>query len=479
VIDDGRIGRYRLQRRLGSGAFATVWLAHDETLDSLVALKVLAENWASRADVCERFVEEARLLRRADSEAVARVFDIEHLPDGRPYFVMSYANGGTLDERLAPGPLTLDAALATGVRVAEAAADLNEAGIIHRDLKPSNVLFHDPGSGERLLLADLGLAKETAYASGFTVAAGTPGYRAPEQARPGGGLDQRADVYAAAAVTYRMLTGRTPDAASAEAGGTAVAPSALRPEVPAVLDEVLSTALATDPEERYASAGALVDALASVRTPSGAATPAARRRRLGWGGRFAVAGIVLLVAALAGLAIARPGPIGTALAGGAGHAAPVRVSDAGNRISIAVPTGWHRRAQVRGGGWSPAAVGLGATHAPALELSPDLRHWRDPAGGDPGIFVGLTNELQRNRDGPATVVGHEECTRAAHPTPVAAGRLHGAELRWNGCAGGTSSFIEAVLYPPGGAYGVYVQIKQVGDRDESRAILDSLRTTPP
>jgi hypothetical protein len=479
VIEDRMIGRYRLQRWLGSGAFATVWLAHDETLDSLVALKVLAENWAYRADVSRRFVEEARLLRRADSEAVVRVFDIEHLADGRPYFVMSYANGGTLAERLARGPLSVEDAVATGLRVAEAVAVLNEAGIIHRDLKPSNVLFHDPGGGERLLLADLGLAKETAYASGFTLAAGTPGYRAPEQARPGGGIDERADVYAVAALTYRMLTGLTPDAASAEAGAALLAPSALRPEVPAALEDVVLTGLATEPATRYVSAGALAGALASARAaPSGEPAPAGGRRRLGWASWVAGAVIVLLLAAVVGLVIVRPGPIGTVLAGG-GHSGPVRVSDAEHRVSIAVPPAWRRRAQVHDAGWNPATIGLAPAHAPGLAASPDLRHWRDPSDDDPGIFVGLTRKLHRGRDSAATVTGHDRCVRAAHPTPASAGQLRGHALRWSDCAGGTSSFTKAVLYPPGGGYGVYVQIKQVGGHDESRAILASLRVTAP
>ncbi|MFJ3943263.1 protein kinase [Streptomyces griseoaurantiacus] len=83
-----RIGRYRLERRLGSGAFAVVWLAHDDVLEAPVAIKVLAENWAGRLDVRERFLEEARLLRRAGSSRIVQVYDIGELPDGRPYFVM-------------------------------------------------------------------------------------------------------------------------------------------------------------------------------------------------------------------------------------------------------------------------------------------------------------------------------------------------------------------------------------------------------
>src|SRR5689334_23897641 len=109
-----RIGRYRVERRLGAGAFATVWLAEDETLESMVAIKVLADNWAHHPDVRARFEQEAQVLRRADSERLVRVHDFGELPDGRPYQVMTYAAGGTLADRLEAGPLPIE----TAVRIA-------------------------------------------------------------------------------------------------------------------------------------------------------------------------------------------------------------------------------------------------------------------------------------------------------------------------------------------------------------------------
>ena len=99
-----RLGRLQRVSRLGSGGFATVWLYRDETLDSLVAVKALAENWAQRADVSDRFLEEARVLRRADSDHVVRVYDIGEDGD-RPYFVMSYADKGTVGDLIARAPL--------------------------------------------------------------------------------------------------------------------------------------------------------------------------------------------------------------------------------------------------------------------------------------------------------------------------------------------------------------------------------------
>src|SRR6266702_7315699 len=94
------IGRYKTERVVGSGAFATVWLAHDETLDAPVAIKVLAENWAHDQEVRSRFIEEARILWRADSDHIVRIHNVDTLADGRPYFVMDFADRGTLYERM-------------------------------------------------------------------------------------------------------------------------------------------------------------------------------------------------------------------------------------------------------------------------------------------------------------------------------------------------------------------------------------------
>lgn len=99
-----RLGRYAVRRRLGSGAFATVWLAYDEQLGCPVAVKVLAENWADDGEVHRRFLEEGRFLRRVESPYVVPVYDAGELPDGRPYLVMAFADQGTLADRVVAGP---------------------------------------------------------------------------------------------------------------------------------------------------------------------------------------------------------------------------------------------------------------------------------------------------------------------------------------------------------------------------------------
>ena len=118
------IGRYRAERVVGSGAFATVWLAEDETLAAPVAIKVLAENWSHDDEVRQRFLEEARILWRADSDHIVRIHNVDQLPDGRPYFVMDFADRGTLQRRMqrphpTSGRWSIDEAIAISLWIAD------------------------------------------------------------------------------------------------------------------------------------------------------------------------------------------------------------------------------------------------------------------------------------------------------------------------------------------------------------------------
>lgn len=266
------IGRYRVLRRLGTGAFAVVWLAHDERLHAEVAVKVMADNWSYRLDIRERFVAEARLLRRANSGGVVQVFDIGDLPDGRPYFVMEYADHGTLDDLLTAGELDVDEALRLTAEAARGAAALHDADIVHRDIKPSNILLKGrPGGHERVLIADLGLAKNLAQASGLTVIAGSSGYMAPEQAEPYDGIDARADVYSLGAVLHHLLTGTVPGPP-----GKVLPADELRPGLPAQVVAAVQRAMEPDREQRWESARAFTAELERLRElpASGATAPA-------------------------------------------------------------------------------------------------------------------------------------------------------------------------------------------------------------
>lgn len=291
------IGRYRLDRTVGSGAFATVWKGYDPELDTTVAVKILADNWVLHADVRERFLSEARLLRRTESRRVIRVHDVGVIDD-RPYFVMDYIHGGTLADCV--GKLEPDEALRLAAEAAEAVHVLHEAGFIHRDIKPSNLLVDQTCDPARVVVADLGSAKRLADASGFTVTTGTPAYMAPEQVT-GAGFDARADVYALAVVTWELLTGSRPPNPEptgrrrATAGTLRRRLTAAGAETSPLVGAVLAAALDPDPDRRPCDARAFAQALV-------AADPTARPARRSWSPALVcvVASVVFVLAAVLG-----------------------------------------------------------------------------------------------------------------------------------------------------------------------------------
>jgi eukaryotic-like serine/threonine-protein kinase len=514
-----RIGRYSVRDRLGAGAFALVWLGHDEVLDAPVAIKVLAENWAHQLDLRARFVEEARVLRRADSDRVVRVFDIGDLPDGRPYFVMTYADRGTLEERLTDGAsLPVREALELAEQVARGVAVVHGLGVIHRDLKPSNVLFRSTvDDRERLLIADLGLSKALAHASGFTVAAGSPGYMAPEQQVMGGGIDVRVDVYGIGAMAYRMLTGLVP-----QLGPDGLTPpSALRSGLPAGTDTVLARALDLERERRWPSARALADALAELASrvppepvrdqdddeptvinaraveieepepepqprpeptpppppaapasaPASAAVksvvpappkpvvvaPSARRRRWPW---VLLSFILVLAAAAAGTA--------TVLFVQYQRNGNITVSDSTGRISLTLPVRWAK--QIKKNGWSPKDVLLASEqNAPGLAVSAALDRW-SRQDGTPGVFVGLSKDATLEQK--VGTIRHGSCA-SPRKTTYDRGGLKGTVYHFS-CVGGVT-YTEVSLVQDRTNTRVYLQLTQPADGERTDDILGSLR----
>ncbi|MFC0627573.1 serine/threonine-protein kinase [Kribbella deserti] len=264
-----QLGRYSLVRRVGAGGFATVWLARDEQLDAEVAIKVLSENWIDEDDVRRRFIAEGRFLRRVQSRHVVGVHDIGETEDGRPYLVLSYADGGSLAERIKAGPLEIATVVEVLSQVGAGLQDLHDRGVLHRDVKPANVLFQsEPGGGERAMLGDLGLGKSLDAVSQLTMPGGTPAYVAPEQVM-GERLDERADLYSLGAVAYAALTGQAPHGPISLGAVMRIdAPpppmATLRPEVPAAIDAVVRRALQPDRDQRWPSLAAFRAALAEA-----------------------------------------------------------------------------------------------------------------------------------------------------------------------------------------------------------------------
>lgn len=266
------VGRFVVLERIGIGAHAAVYRAEDPVLDHLVAIKVLAAHVAFDPDGRERFIREARLMRKIASARTAAVYDVAQLPDGRPYLVLELAERGTLADRLddlerRATPLTLDDVRAVAAALGASLAAIHDRGVVHRDIKPSNVLIrpapdgHPPdgfpggrllGADDFLILTDFGLAKALESTRRVTAAVGTPAYMAPEQAAVGAPIDGRADIFAASAVVAELVE-RTPG-----------------PSDPRVR-EVLTRGMARDREARQPDARTwardLVSAIDSSRAP--------------------------------------------------------------------------------------------------------------------------------------------------------------------------------------------------------------------
>ncbi|WP_371543034.1 serine/threonine protein kinase [Streptomyces sp. NBC_00554] len=452
-----RIGRYRLDRRLGSGGFGIVWLAHDDVLEAAVAVKVLSENWVDHLDIRERFLSEARLLRRANSNRVVQVYDIGELPDGRPYFVMEYADGGTLAERVAAGPLPVAEALRLTALAARGAAALHEAGIVHRDIKPSNVLLRtSPGGSDRVLLADLGLAKSLAQASGLTMAAGSAGYTPPEQAEPGSGIDARADVYSLGALGYHLVTGSVPGPP-----GKVVRPDRLRTDLAPDVQRALLRAMEPDRERRWPTAlgfAVELERLAGQVSPGAAAGP--RRRRRAVVISLAATVVVGAVGVTAVLVLREPA------------VKTVQVADSSGRVTAEVPRAWGR--QLRDSGWNPQTLGLRDGTEPGLAVADDLAKWQDLRSGVNGAFIGLSEHGDVTAE--VGAITHTGCHYHGSRTYTSA-RWHGLIRTWNDCPGSGGSLTEAGLTPAGGAGQpqVYVQLRQDDGPDATDSVLGSVR----
>lgn len=257
-----QISRYRVRSVLGVGGFGVVVLAFDEGLDANVAIKILTPEHALDAGVRERFVREAQLLRRVRSSHVIAVHDIGELDDGRPYFVMELAGGGVLSDRIDPAhAVEAQGVRATVIALAGGLGALHAAGIIHRDVKPGNLLVVDDSraaadasatmqrqgllaEGERIVVGDLGLAKDQERtAHGATIVGGTLHFRSPEQVRRGAVIGPTADVYAATAVIWNLLTGEEPEAGPELEAQLATVASPWK--------RVLARGFAPEPEERF------------------------------------------------------------------------------------------------------------------------------------------------------------------------------------------------------------------------------------
>ncbi|MEP6781323.1 MAG: protein kinase [Gemmatimonadaceae bacterium] len=282
------LGRYRLLNILGEGGMGEVWKAHDANLDRVVAIKLLLRGALDDATTRERFRREALVLSKLSHAGVATIFDFDK-QDGRDFLVMEYVAGGTLESRLAAGPMPIAEVLDVGIALSAALDNAHRNGFLHRDLKPANVALTSDGHPKIL---DFGLARLlSAVGKNLTqtgMIMGSVPYMAPEQLL-GEPDDARTDVYALGVMLFEMVTGRRPlEKERTEALMFAIIntapPSARssRSDTPDALDTLIADCLRKDAAQRPSSALAVEESLREIKsgskpTPRVATAPASIR----------------------------------------------------------------------------------------------------------------------------------------------------------------------------------------------------------
>jgi len=284
--------RYTIERELGHGGMAVVYLARDQKLGREVALKVLRPELAASLGA-ERFLREIGIAAKLNHPNILGLHDCGEA-DGQLYYTMPYVAGESLRDRLdREKQLPLEDALQITHEVADALGHAHAMGLVHRDIKPENILL-DSGHA---VVTDFGIARAVTEAGGEKltetgIAVGTPAYMSPEQGSGAADVDARSDIYSLACVLYEMLSGDTPYTASTPYALIAKKLSeptprvgVVRETVPAGVEAALTKALAKTPADRFVTTQQFVDALA---TPSGGSMARERTATAGESGRGAI-----------------------------------------------------------------------------------------------------------------------------------------------------------------------------------------------
>ncbi len=314
--------RYDIERELGRGGMAVVYLARDLKHSRLVAIKVLKPDLAVALGA-ERFLREIEISARLTHPHILTLIDSGQT-EGLVYYVMPYVKGQSLRDRLDRQPqLPVEDAVRIVREVSDALAHAHAMGVVHRDVKPENILFE----GRHAVVTDFGVAKAVKEASGVGklttagVALGTPAYMSPEQAVADPHADHRSDIYSVGVIAYEMLSGQppfveptAPQVLSAHMVAAAKPVSHYRDTVPPLLEQIVMRCLEKNPADRWQSTDELVSQLENLATPSGGITAVgsravARPARKHWIRLGILAATVIAVAIAALLLRPQGGPV--------------------------------------------------------------------------------------------------------------------------------------------------------------------------
>ena len=272
AVDQIFARRFKIEKLLGRGGMAAVYLGRHIVLERPFAIKVIHENLLSDQELVARFRREARVISRLDNPHITSIFDFGHTEDGRPYLVLEYVEGMPLSDALADGPFEIKRALATLRQLAVALASAHGNGVIHRDLKPQNIiLVADGGETDFVKVLDFGLARlvdvENTLLTQMGRTVGTPAYMAPEQISEAG-VHPSADVYSFGVIAFEMFVGQPPfvgenivEVANGHLYSPVPRPTIHRPDLPPCLENTILSCLAKAPTDRYTNGSALVSAI--------------------------------------------------------------------------------------------------------------------------------------------------------------------------------------------------------------------------
>ena len=291
------LGRYRVERQIGEGSFGRVFLARDEKLDRLVAIKVAKKSFKEQ-ERWEIFFEEARILAGLDHPHIVPVYDAGNTDNDDVFFISKFIDGYSLADKVKLVRFSLQESISLIISVAEALGHAHEKGLVHRDIKPDNILVDQTGKPH---VADFGLALKVSFSIGDSDLNGTPAYMSPEQAQ-GNQIDCRSDVFSMGVVFYELITGKRlftggslAEIVEKVTKAEISPPSRINSEVPSEVDRICLKALSKNREDRYATAREFSVDLKSYcdsQIKSDAPKNVGLNRR--WIGVFLVAVIILL-----------------------------------------------------------------------------------------------------------------------------------------------------------------------------------------